>query len=202
MEKWQELINYMNMTAEWLQVIIAGFALYTGLNYLEDHRKKIKEERKIQLIMELKKDLYLLRKLATRFYKKPKGLWYDYELELDGNFEIMKKFVQDLTNRLANEEPLDMAMLRAEITSKLELYGDPDFIKLYTIFETSFGFFNKKYLNLNHYLNEESVNHELCKNNFLEIPFDFRSVKHAELKTSESAFLNLQRFLTNEYHKK
>lgn len=208
MEKWLTIDGYMNTffglvtavaSVGSLILVYLGFKL--AENYLIQHREKIKEERRIHLIMDLKKDLYLLRGLAIKFYKKPRGCWYAYELEKDENFEKMKEFVMDISSKISNEEPLEIGLLRADITAKLELYGNSSLITLYSIFQKSFGFLNLRYLDLNYYLSQESLGSEFCIEKFMEIPGDFRMMKNQELKASGSAFLNLQKSLTEEYHK-
>ncbi|WP_332913439.1 hypothetical protein [Algoriphagus boritolerans] len=50
MDRWKELINYLDMSAEWVQVILAGFALYLAWNYLGQHDEKVRVEFRLQLI--------------------------------------------------------------------------------------------------------------------------------------------------------
>ncbi|WBL42403.1 hypothetical protein PBT90_20375 [Algoriphagus halophytocola] len=50
MDRWQELINYLNMIAEWIQVIFTGVGLILAFGYLRQHAKKVRLERSYSLV--------------------------------------------------------------------------------------------------------------------------------------------------------
>ncbi|MDR7131647.1 hypothetical protein J2X69_004011 [Algoriphagus sp. 4150] len=45
MEKWEMIIAYLQLSAVWVQVIIAFIAVFAGLKYLDQHKKKVRIER-------------------------------------------------------------------------------------------------------------------------------------------------------------
>tara|TARA_R110002072_G_scaffold81897_1_gene187190 strand:+ start:48401 stop:49066 length:666 start_codon:yes stop_codon:yes gene_type:complete len=69
MDRWYELINYLDMIAAWAQVIITFIALCAGLNYLNQHRNKIKIEREHRFAEKMIELIYAIDSQMEELFK-------------------------------------------------------------------------------------------------------------------------------------
>lgn len=94
MERWQELISYLNMTAEWAQVLIGAAALGFGAFEIRRHREKVKLERNSQLSEKIIQNLYNIENSLQEIFNSnisTKFLINDEENSI--KYDIPKEFV-------------------------------------------------------------------------------------------------------------
>lgn len=128
MNRWQEIIYYFDMTAEWIQVIFAGFALFLAWDYLKQHKKKAQLDRNADLATSIIKNLYSLQRILQEIYNKPgnlTGLAFFNQLKIDDVPEEIQWVYGDLAIIFSRQEQRAMEVdnLVAEISTSC------DFIK-------------------------------------------------------------------------
>lgn len=112
------------MTAEWIQVVLAGIALYLAWNYLKQHDEKVRIEFRLQLIKDTLgavikfQDAYLkIFKVGTEFRNSNKffltiavELVKEYEYRMSYFSDVDSKFFEiDLNMKLINSIHLSQA---------------------------------------------------------------------------------------------
>jgi hypothetical protein len=96
MERWQEINNYLNMSADWIQVILTGFGLWLASRYMKQHARKVRLEKSYELLHNCM--LKIARHCADNhlFYKKvsaPKLKWILSEITaVEAVAEIKENF--------------------------------------------------------------------------------------------------------------
>lgn len=88
MDRWQELIDYLNMVAEWIQVVFAGFALYLAWNYLKQHNEKLSLESKRYSAENGLKSLMKIHQTLNNFFHR--GIQIS-----SSNFEVEKNLIKE-----------------------------------------------------------------------------------------------------------
>tara|TARA_R110001599_G_scaffold335402_7_gene552360 strand:+ start:14498 stop:15118 length:621 start_codon:yes stop_codon:yes gene_type:complete len=183
-----------------IQVLLLYLTFRVGTNFLSDHMAKIKEERRIQLVIDVKKDLYLLKRLSIQFYRKPN----DIRQSSRNGVEIIKvkAFVTQLIGNMETKG-LEISQLESEIRAKLDLIGKQNLKEEFNVFAKKYFCFITKYYNFNTHLKGYSAgdNVNALLKQFDEIPDDFDSTKFPNLRIKNQAFFKLQEMLTTEFNK-
>lgn len=115
MDKWQQIINYSTMTAEWAQVLIGAVALVWGWKYLLQHKRKVLLERRfdsVKLILQLYYEVEMLT--ADIFRKVDFKEAEKYRSNFDGH--PLKKFAP--THYECQSIMTEYWKVRSEIISK------------------------------------------------------------------------------------
>ena len=129
MDRWQELINYLDMTAAWVQVIISAFAIIIAMDYLGQHAKKAKIERRYDLILSCIKNIskyvgeeHLMFKRITRHHY----LFYTTDTKAE---DIVDLIIKDYYE--ARETMKSTDFLAFEIDAEVKLISDQQIEKLW-----------------------------------------------------------------------
>lgn len=122
MDRWTELINFLNMTADWIQVIFTFFGILIALGYLRQHAEKVKLERSYYLIHGCMVKLSKYTGKYQFFYKK--AFYAKFKFLLKEIDEIQAVYEIYNTSNQLRKEMVEVDLLFFEIDAEIKLISD------------------------------------------------------------------------------
>lgn len=107
------------------QLILLFLTFKIGSNFLNDHRKKIKEERRLELIKSAKDKITLFNIIANRIYDIPSSLLRNLEDDSFDTSSLINHFFQDFYFN-KKEDKNKINELSAEVSTNLILLNRKD----------------------------------------------------------------------------
>lgn len=201
-EFWATVVN---SSANW--VVAAAIVIQTalfyitykfGFRYLSNHREKVKEERRLELIKSTKEKITLFIITANRVYDIPQSLINKLDDPIWSTTSLIENFFKDFYSKNTSDK-IRLEELAAEVTTNLILLIRNDLQ-----IKWSESHLNTNGIDLFYAVKkdviERSRDEQEKKRQFLMIPRSFTNGNHYLNSESRSLVKDFQDELTKMYH--
>ncbi|SEG37310.1 hypothetical protein [Algoriphagus boritolerans] len=192
MDRWKELINYLDMSAEWVQVILAGFALYLAWNYLGQHDEKVRVEFRLQLIKDTMANVIKFQDNYNKIFRVEPEILNSNKFFLT----VVADVVRDYENKISYYPEVDSKYF--EIDLNVKLINSSELTQAHQVYKSTFILYKEIFEKLK----ERKVQGEDLKNLLKKIPLSpYSKDNDLSLKMTES-YRNLMDALLFEFNKR
>lgn len=205
MDRWLTIDEYMDTFLALLAAIGSiGSLIFVGLgyqlakDYLNQHRQKVKEERRIELIKSAKEKISLFNLTANRLYDIPQSIFNKFDDPAYSVQSLIMAFFSQFYKKKEIDDP-KLEELAASVSTNLILLERGDLQDKWFLCHS-----NTKGLDLFHTSKNELINNSISidekKRQFYLIPRSFSNGNHHLNEESRTQMTEIQDELTKMYH--